>query len=489
MKIAVITRRWIVKTLSFITLFLIAIAVTLFIAVRSFYYHTAETMLASGNSSIVAMFFNLTSGTTDEEFNEAARDYIESFNNKDKISVWVINRHGEVTATSDGFDVPSDIAMPDYVSALTSEDRYGEWTGEIGSGEKIMAKTYLLSANENGNAAAIRYSVSLRAIDESLTNLLILMIFICILMVSIAVIPGAIYIEKTVRGIKSTTEVADKIAKGEYGERIENYKPDDEMGELCEAVNNMAEQIGTTDKMKNDFISTVSHELRTPLTAIKGWGETILRIGGSDQALTEKGMEVIIHETTRLSKMVEDLLDFSRMQSGRMSLRIVRTDILAELSEAVLTFGERAAREGKVLYHSIPDVPAPMDADPDKIMQVFVNIIDNAIKYTAKGGTIRIDAQIEDDNPKLWISVKDTGRGIPNDDLPRIKEKFYKADSSERGSGIGLAVADEIISMHDGELYIDSMFGVGTTVTVALPLAQSKTKDKDKDERNASDEQ
>ncbi len=489
MKIAVITRRWIVKTLSFITLFLIAIAVTLFFAVRSFYYHTAETMLDSGNSSIVTMFFNLTSGTTDEEFNEAARDYIESFTNKDKISVWVINRHGAVIATSDGFDVPQDIAMPDYVSALTSESSYGEWTGEIRSGEKVMAKTYLLSKNENGNAAAIRYSVSLRAIDESLKNLLILMILVCILMVSITVIPGAIYIEKTVRGIKSTTEVADKIAKGEYGERIENFRPDDEMGELCEAVNNMAEQIGTADKMKNDFISTVSHELRTPLTAIKGWGETILRIGGSDQALTEKGMEVIIHETTRLSKMVEDLLDFSRMQSGRMSLRIVRTDILAELSEAVLTFGERAAREGKVLYHSIPDVPAPMDADPDKIMQVFVNIIDNAIKYTAKGGTIRIDAQIEDDNPRLWISVKDTGRGIPNDDLPRIKEKFYKADSSERGSGIGLAVADEIISMHDGELYIDSMFGVGTTVTVALPLVQSKTKDKEKDERNVSDEQ
>ncbi|MBQ3150706.1 MAG: HAMP domain-containing histidine kinase [Clostridia bacterium] len=485
MKIAVITRRWMVKTFSFITLFLIIIAVALFFAVRSFYYHTAETMVSSGNSSIVNMFFKLTSGTTDEEFNEAARDYIESFTSKDKISVWVINKYGEVIATSDGFDVPQDIQMQDYVDALTSESGFGEWTGEIQSGEKIMAKTYLLSRNENGNAAAIRYSISLQDVDESLKNLLLIMIFVCILMMAITIIPGAVYIEKIVRSINNTTEVANKIAKGEFEERLTGYSTNDEMGELCEAVNNMAGEISTTDRMKNDFISTVSHELRTPLTAIKGWGETIMRIGGSDEVLTAKGMEVIIHETMRLSKMVEDLLDFSRMQSGRMSLRIVRTDILAELDEAILTFRERATREGKVLLYSVPDAPAPMDADPDKIMQVFVNIIDNAIKYTAKGGTIRVDAQIEDDHSRLWISVKDTGRGIPNDDLPKIKEKFYKADSSERGSGIGLAVADEIISMHNGELYIDSMFGVGTTVTVSLPLLANKSEN----ERSASDEQ
>ena len=483
MKIAVITRRWIVKTLGFITLFLIVIAVTLFFAVRSFYYHTAETMLETGNSSIVTMFFNLTSGTTDEEFNEAAREYIESFTAKDQISVWVINKQGKVIATSDGFNVPQDMDMPDYVSALTSGTNHGEWTGETKSGEKIMARTYLLSENKNGNAAAIRYSLSLEDIDESLKNLIVLMIFIVLLMIFITVLPGTLYIEKIVRSINGTTDVAKKIAKGEFEERIENYNPDDEMGELCEAINTMAEEIATTDKMKNDFISTVSHELRTPLTAIKGWGETILQIGGSDQILTEKGMEVIIHETERLGSMVEDLLDFSRMQSGRMSLRIVKTDILAELSEAVLTFSERAAREGKVFTYNIPEVPAIMDADPDKIMQVFVNIFDNAIKYTAKGGAIRIDAQIEDDNPRLWISVKDTGRGIPNDDLPKIKQKFYKADSAERGSGIGLAVADEIVSMHDGELYIDSMFGVGTTVTVMLPLKPRE------DERSAADEQ
>lgn len=252
MKIAVITRRWMVKTFSFITLFLIIIAVALFFAVRSFYYHTAETMVSSGNSSIVNMFFKLTSGTTDEEFNEAARDYIESFTSKDKISVWVINKYGEVIATSDGFDVPQDIQMQDYVDALTSESGFGEWTGEIQSGEKIMAKTYLLSRNENGNAAAIRYSISLQDVDESLKNLLLIMIFVCILMMAITIIPGAVYIEKIVRSINNTTEVANKIAKGEFEERLTGYSTNDEMGELCEAVNNMAGEISTTDRMKND---------------------------------------------------------------------------------------------------------------------------------------------------------------------------------------------------------------------------------------------
>ncbi|MDD7338161.1 MAG: HAMP domain-containing sensor histidine kinase, partial [Ruminococcus sp.] len=229
-----------------------------------------------------------------------------------------------------------------------------------------------------------------------------------------------------------------------------------------------AAEISTADRLKNDFISTVSHELRTPLTAIKGWGETILQVSDTDPALTQRGMNVIIDEATRLSGIVEELLDFSRIQNGALSLRIEKMDILAELDETVFAFKDRATREGVDLVYNAPDLPAPMDGDADRIKQVFVNILDNALKYTKQGGKINVTADVADD--KIKITISDTGCGISAEDLPHVKEKFYKTNMTVHGSGIGLAVADEIVKLHKGTLDIDSVLGEGTTVTLGFDI-------------------
>ena len=258
------------------------------------------------------------------------------------------------------------------------------------------------------------------------------------------------------------------IADGNYDARIDHYLYKDEVGELCEAINNMAEKIKMSDKIKNDFISTVSHELRTPLTAIKGWGETLLQIGETDPALLQRGMGVIISESSRLNGIVEELLDFSRMQSGRMSLKIEKMDVLAELDETVFAFKDRAMREGIDLVYTAPNLPAPMDGDSDRIKQVFVNILDNALKYTKQGGKILTVADIADD--KITITISDSGCGISAEDLPHVKEKFYKTNMTVHGSGIGLAVVDEIVRMHNGTFDIDSVLGKGTTVTISFDI-------------------
>ena len=221
--------------------------------------------------------------------------------------------------------------------------------------------------------------------------------------------------------------------------------------------------------MKNDFISSVSHELRTPLTAIKGWGET-LEGGGLDPESFRKGMDVILHETERLSGMVEELLDFSRMQSGRMTMNMQRLDILAELGEAVYMFSERAKNEGKFLLYEEPEILSPVLGDVNRLRQVFVNILDNALKYTDKGGTITVTAAEADGFIQVLIS--DSGCGIAPEHLPKIKEKFYKANQTVRGSGIGLAVADEIMRLHSGSLEVDSTLGVGTAVTITIPTLE-----------------
>ena len=219
--------------------------------------------------------------------------------------------------------------------------------------------------------------------------------------------------------------------------------------------------------MKIDFISSVSHELRTPLTAIKGWAET-LQTGGIGRETYDKGMNVIVREAERLSGMVEELLDFSRMQSGRMRLILKKIDLLAELDEAVYMFTDRARTEHKNLIYDEEDTMlSPILGDVNRLRQVFINVIDNALKYTNPGGTVRVSAY--EDDGFIRVIIKDSGCGIPAEHLPNVKKKFYKANQNVRGNGSGLAVANEIMELHSGSLDIDSEEGMGTTVIITIP--------------------
>ena len=467
MRIGIITRQWLLKTFVIVTLLMASLAVALSVALHLFYYNTVRSTLSAGYNSIVVRYFSASAGTSDEEFNRTARAYIESYTLRDAVDVWVIDRHGKVVATSDGFRVPDGVEMLDDEQASASDKRTATWIGRISGGERIMATTYLLGAVRGETASALRFSTSLDKVDAQFRNDVLLLFLVSVIAVLLTLVPGTLYIEKLVRAVRKTTDAANEIAKGDYSARID-YTEHDEIGALCTAVHEMADEISAADKMKNEFISTVSHELRTPLTAIRGWGETLRQVGADDPALTERGMDVILKETTRLGGMVEELLDFSRIQNDRLSLRIAQMDVVRELDEAVLTFRERAVREGKQLEYAPSAAEAPMLGDADRIMQVFVNVIDNALKYTDAGGTIRIETSVFD--RMLEIRVADTGCGISARDLPHVTEKFYKADQAVRGSGIGLAVACEIVRLHKGTLQIESERGVGTTVIITLPL-------------------
>ena len=254
---------------------------------------------------------------------------------------------------------------------------------------------------------------------------------------------------------------------GDFSVRI-TKKNDDEIGELCDIVNHMASELALSESMKNEFISSVSHELRTPLTAIKGWAETIGSMPEDAETVT-KGMRVIGSESERLSQMVEELLDFSRMQNGRFSLTKTTMDILAELGDAVLIYTEKAKREGIEVIYDEPDMLPFVYGDKNRLRQVFINVIDNAIKYSDKGDVVSIQASMSDAE-HIEVDVSDTGCGISPQDLPKVKTKFFKANHTRRGSGIGLAVADEIIAMHGGKLDIFSVQGEGTTVKITLPV-------------------
>lgn len=276
--------------------------------------------------------------------------------------------------------------------------------------------------------------------------------------------------------LKEINFSAQKIAQGDFNIRLKKAN-DDEIGELCDAVNEMAVSLDTTENMKNEFISSVSHELRTPLTAIKGWAET-LQCGDLDRQMFDRGINVIIRESERLSGLVEELLDFSRMQSGKMKTSMEKTDVLEDLTESVYLFTDRAKAERKYLLYEAPKALPVIYGDINRLRQVFVNIIDNALKYTDEGGTVSVSVKVEDGF--INITVADNGCGIPAEHLPNVRKKFYKANQMIRGSGIGLALADEIMTLHAGRLEIESHENLGTAVTISIPTYENLQRQKQK---------
>lgn len=468
MKYRSITRRWFFDVASIVLVILVVASIFAFTIVYNYYYETVKMTVESTSREEIASIFSLY-GASNSGFEAAARDYVENFPDKDKMAVWVINDSGRVVVSSSGFSINDEVEMPDYIMAITNETGNARWTGKLPSGEKIMAYTCAYYYSDGELGGAIRYMVSLDAIDEQLLIVAILIVFIGAMMFIALMVSGLVFVRSITNPVKDIGVTAKKIAGGDLKASIDHYPYNDEIGELCTTINDMADKLAESDRLKNDFISTVSHELRTPLTAIRGWGETITQIGESDPDMTKRGMEIIISEASRLNDMVEELLDFSRVNSGRMKLKEEKVDFLAELDDVLFAFKDRAIREGIEISYSVPEAPAPGTGDSARIKQVYINILDNAVKYTEQGGKINVEAVITDKS-LLTISFSDNGAGIKPEDLPHVKEKFYKANTTVRGSGIGLAVCDEIMKLHGGTLEVDSVYNQGTTVTITLPL-------------------
>ncbi|MCR5664123.1 MAG: HAMP domain-containing histidine kinase [Oscillospiraceae bacterium] len=305
--------------------------------------------------------------------------------------------------------------------------------------------------------------LAISCITKGLTALSILLL----LLVCIYIILLNVWFWKTVSSpIDRLTKAASRIAEGSYGTKIE-LETDNEIGKLAAEMNNMSEKVAMAEKSRTEFISQVSHELRTPLTAIEGWAETIA-YDSAVQGDSLRGIHIISKEAERLTGMVMELLEFARIQDGRFNLRIELIDIAAELEDALFTYGELMKQAGVELNYTEPAGEiALIPGDPERLKQVFLNLLDNAVKHGGDGK--KVDVSLSEVPRGVCIRIRDYGRGIPEGELPHVKEKFYKGSSKNRGTGIGLAVCDEIVSRHGGVLSIENAEGGGTRVTILLP--------------------
>ena len=460
-------------------LIVIFIATGLIYATVYLFNNEVERDLSAVSSELNSVFENYKADNS-TTFTSGARQYIENFQYKQKMEVMAINSAGRILLTSTGFSYDENENLTDFEIAKSSEEGYAFWKGRIGSGENVMSLTRIITNNNGSVIGGIRYLVSVDEVNRRIIIISAIIVVSSLLILFLIIMPGSYFIRSIVAPVRELSETARKIARGDFSTKLERHY-NDEIGDLSDAINDMAKDLENTDQMKNDFISRVSHELRTPLTAIKGWAETMQLSGRRklDRRTFDKGMDVIIKESARLTGIVEELLDFSRIQTGRMVLLNEKLDILAELDEVVYMLRDRAVSEGKHLLYDEPvEVFPAVYGDRNRLKQVFINIIDNALKYTPEGGVVAIEVKYkkEEDPDNIIITITDTGCGISAEDLPKVKEKFYKANQKVNGSGIGLAVADDIMNLHKGRLDIESGVGVGTTVTLTIPILRESQK-------------
>ena len=468
-----ITRRWIFSTILVIFVIISLIVTSLIFSVNYLLKDDVEQTLIGVSGEISSVFEDYKAENS-TAFLADSRDYVENFQHKESMEVMVINSTGRVVLSATGFSYEDNQSFEGFTLAQSSGDGYAFWEGTLSSGENVKSLTRVITNSDGSVVGGIRYIVSMTEINNQIYLLSAIFIGVGIIIMTLVVLSGLYFIRSIVSPVRDLSDTANKIAHGDFSTKIEK-KYDDEIGDLCDAITDMAKDLEATEQMKNDFISRVSHELRTPLTAIKGWAETMQLSGKGklDRRTFDKGMGVIIKESTRLTGLVEELLDFSRIQTGRMVLLNEKLDILAELDETVYMLKDRAVNENKHLLYDEPEaIYPPVYGDRNRLKQVFINIIDNALKYTPEDGVVAIEVKYnaEDETPNIQITVTDTGCGISAEDLPKVKEKFYKANQTVRGSGIGLAVADEIMQLHNGSLDIESGVGVGTTVTITVPV-------------------
>jgi two-component system phosphate regulon sensor histidine kinase PhoR len=225
------------------------------------------------------------------------------------------------------------------------------------------------------------------------------------------------------------------------------------------------------EQVRTEFIANVSHELRTPLTAIQGYLETLLSGALDEPEHARRFVDIAFRHTERLGRLLNDLTDLSNIELGKVSLRLAPTP-LRPVVDSVLELVAAKARDGQVTLHAEVGEAISVQADHDRLVQILINLVDNAVKYTPAGGTVTVRARPIGE-ARIEVSVSDTGPGIPRADLPRITERFYRVDKARSrelgGTGLGLAIVKHLVLAHGGDLAIDSEEGRGTTVRVTLP--------------------
>ena len=463
-------QRWIFNTVLPVLVLLILVVVLFSVGISNYYFNSMRDGLEKQAQAQAGAFNDYFMDNGFDSYYQKAVQAASDYADKDRIELqFLYSNSGRIMVSTSGLTAGTAPGTEDITQAISQNKMWSFQGKDPETGEIIMAVSHPLISNGKVRGV-LRLVTSLRLVNRQVLMAVIAIALIAALCMALVIISNLLFINNVVEPVAVVTEAAKRISAGSYGFQLEN-KYTDELGELVDNINDMSLKISQNEKMKSEFISSVSHELRTPLTAINGWGETILEDPTGDPVQMRRGIRIILNESRRLSTMVEELLEFSKMEDGRFTLRIEQVDLQAEFEDAIFTYRELFRREGIELHYQAGDEElAPIPGDPERLKQVFCNVLDNAAKHGGAGR--RIDASIGPEGGEQVIRIRDYGPGVPEEELPYVKQKFYKGSSKARGSGIGLAVCDEIIKLHGGTFEIGNAEGGGAVVTIRLPAGE-----------------
>ncbi len=461
-------RRWLINTVGVICALGMVCVLAVTASFAAYYYSNMRSDMFNRAETTTAFFANYINQNYNEYY-QSCITYAQTFEDSDHIELQFINARGSLVASSYGPWAGESPTTSDIAKAISTRGIQPYVGVDPATGERILAVSSPMIYSNGEVIGVLRYVTSTRKVDTQIGVVALVSFAALLVIVAVVLLLSSYYIRSILTPVTQITEKARRIANGTYGIQIQTpYR--DEIGELADTINDLSAKISQNEKMQAEFISQLSHELRTPLTVINGWSETLLADEFMD-ADTRQGMKIISSEAKRLTEMVMDLLDFTRMQDGRMTLTVELADIRSEFEDTVYMYGSRLAQDGISLTYLDNDEDIPeIRCDPKRLRQVFLNILDNAAKHGGEGK--RIEASMTYENDAVVVRIRDYGPGIPEDELPLVKKKFYKGSSSVRGTGIGLAVCDEIVEMHGGTLTLENAAGGGTLVTVWLPAAE-----------------
>lgn len=428
------------------------------------YYYSGVTGIIQSQAKYSAKLYEI--HLANSSLSELVLDDIEEFYSEVNAQVQILNNSGKVLLdTVNGNQVGSILSTSDVISAKNGSNGSNIYKNSISNKNELAVSIPLNNGNEQVGIA--RFIISMENIDSMIAQRYLVFFlfgfFVIIIGVSISIFMST----KIVNPIEKLTNVALKLADGQLNEKADEVG-DYEISKLGSTMNLMSENLVKKEQLKKDFISSVSHELRTPLTVIKGWAFT-LQPEAKGNKLLEDGLSIIEKESDRLGNMVTELLDFSEISSGRL----IMNKELFNLNELGIFINKQlmpksSSKKIDMILNYDETKRVMVMADRDRIKQVFINILDNALKFTDEGGVVLTDIKIEED--KAIIEVIDNGCGISEDEISLVTGKFYKGTNSNSHTGLGLSICEEIVKAHNGNLIIRSVLEKGTVVRVELPL-------------------
>ncbi|OXZ30877.1 two-component sensor histidine kinase [Finegoldia magna] len=435
-------------------------------ATKFYYYSTMEGVL---NNEIRYSTNLYSSYMADYELDEVIAEDKNQFYRQTDCQVQILDNNQIVVFDSIASpNLGKKIETSDVVNAVNGQN--GSYTGKVSYSDSNIISVSVPLESRGKQVGVLRYISSLKDVDRAIRVKSVSFALFGFLVILFSILLSKILTKSIVKPINSLAKTAEKMAKGNMEVRAKENNTD-EIGRLGMTLNLLTDNINKKEQLKNEFISSVSHELRTPLTSIKGWAQT-LKYDLSDLETTTMGIDIIDSECDRLTTMVEELLDFSRFTSGRISI-VKRKQNLIELAEHIknqLLPKVRSKGIDLILNYESPELIATFDED--RIKQVFINILDNAVKFTPEKGTIIIN--IEKIEKFAKVSIIDTGIGISFEEIELVTGKFYKGSNSNSHVGLGLSICEEIVKLHKGELMIKSKIDEGTTVSFTLPLGDDE---------------